>query len=250
MFFFQAPSPTRYDLRFNFVGFPVRVHPLFWLLAVLLGAVFADPLEILIWVLVVFISVLLHEVGHALAFRRYGISSQIVLHGFGGLTIPESAAWGSRWANIALGPNQEIFVSIAGPGAGFLFAGLLIGIVTLAGGSILTDKFLGLIPLPAGALLPFGGTILNFFVSLLVWANVFWGVLNLIPVYPLDGGNVSRHIFLQVDPLDGVRKSLWLSVIVGTLLALAGFFLWRNVYMAVFFGLLAFQSYQSLQVRY
>jgi stage IV sporulation protein FB len=250
MLLFQVPPPTRYDLRFSLAGFPVRVHPLFWLIAVLLGYSSGNPLQILIWVLVVFISILVHELGHALAFRRYGLSSQIVLHFAGGLTIPESTLWGSRWANVALGPNQNIFISLAGPGAGFLLAALAIGGVLLAGGSIITTRLLGFIPIPGFAVLPFGGNLLSLFVTALLWVNIFWGFINLLPVFPLDGGNVARNILLQVDPVDGVRKSLWVSVIVGALIALVAFFFLHSLYMAFLFGFLAFQSYQSLQARY
>ncbi len=80
--------------------------------------------------------------------------------------------------------------------------------------------------------------------------NIFWGFINLLPVFPLDGGNVTRNVLLQVDPVDGVRKSLWVSVIAGALIALVAFFFLRSLYMAVLFGFLAFQSYQSLQGRY
>jgi len=250
MLLFQVPPPTRYDLRFNLAGFPVRVHPLFWLIAVLLGSSSGDLLQILIWVFVVFISILIHELGHALAFRRFGLSSQIILHFSGGLTVPESTLWGSRWANVALGPNEQIFISIAGPGAGFLFAALIVGGVILSGGSIITTRLLGIIPLPGFALLPFGGNILASFVTALLWVNIFWGFINLMPVYPLDGGNVARYILLQVDPVDGVRKSLWVSVITGGLIALVAFFLLHSVYMALLFGFLAFQSYQTLQGRF
>ena len=250
MMLFQPPPPTRYDLRFNLLGFPVRVHPLFWLIALLLGSSSGDPLQILIWVLVVFISILIHELGHALAFRRYGLASQILLHFSGGLTVPESTLWGSRWANVALGPNEQIFISVAGPGAGFLFAALIIGAVLAAGGSIITTKLLGFIPLPGLAMLPFGGAILGAFVTSLLWVNIFWGLINLMPVYPLDGGNVARYILLQVDPADGVRKSLWVSVIAGGIIALLAFFFLHSLYMAILFGFLAFQSYQSLQGRF
>jgi stage IV sporulation protein FB len=250
MLLFQTPPPTRYDLRFNLAGFPVRVHPLFWLIAILLGSASADLVQILIWVLVVFVSILVHELGHALAFRRYGLSSQIILHFAGGLTVPESTLWGSRWANVALGPNEQIFISIAGPGAGFLFAALIIVGVLVVGGSIITTRLFGIIPLPGFAMLPFGGRILGAFVTALLWVNIFWGVINLMPVYPLDGGNVARYILLQVDPVDGVRKSLWISVITGGLIAVLGFFLLRSVYMALLFGFLAFQSYQLLQRRF
>jgi hypothetical protein len=68
-----------------------------------------------------------------------------------------------------------------------------------------------------------------------------------MPVYPLDGGNVTRYILLKADPWDGVRKSLWVSVIAGAAVALAGYFLLGSIYMAILFAFLAFQSYQMLQ---
>jgi stage IV sporulation protein FB len=247
MLLFQSPPPTRYDLRFNLAGIPVRVHPLFWLLAVLLGFSSGGIVQLLIWVLVVFVSILVHEIGHALAMRHYGRSSQVILHMMGGLTVPEQVSWGGGWANVALSPSQEIFISLAGPSAGFLLAGLVIAGVLASGGSIITTMLLGFIPLPAAAVLPIGGSILNAFVITLLWVNIFWGLINLMPVFPLDGGNVMRYMLLKTDPWDGVRKSLWISVIAGILVAVMGFFLLGSVYMAVLFGFLAFQSYQALQ---
>ena len=250
MLLFQPPPPTRYDLNFRLAGFPVRVHPLFWLIAVLLGYSAGNIVQILVWVMVVFISILVHEFGHALAFRRYGLSSQIVLHFAGGLTIPESTYWGSRWASVALGPNQNIFISLAGPVAGFLLAALVILGVILSGGSVITTRLLGFIPIPALASLPFGGSVLSIFATALLWVNIFWGIINLLPVYPLDGGSVTRNILIQTDPVGGVRKSLWVSVIAGAVIAIAAFFFLRSLYMALLFGFLAFQSYQSLQARF
>jgi Zn-dependent protease len=203
----------------------------------------------LVWVAVVFIAILVHELGHALAFRRFGLSSQIILHFAGGLTVPEATLWGSRWANVALGPNQNIFISLAGPGAGFLTAALIIAIVFALGGSVGIDWLFGFIPLPVIARLPFGGWILGSLLATLLGVNVFWGLINLVPVYPLDGGSVTRNVLLQVDPIDGIRKSLWISVIVGALIALAAL-LSVQIFLAILFGLLAFQSYQSLQGRF
>jgi Zn-dependent protease len=249
MFFFQTPPPTRYDLRFSVAGIPITVHPLFWLIALLFGSS-GDMLLLPVWVAVIFVSILVHELGHALAFRQHGQKSQIVLHFAGGLTIPEPVYWGNRYANVALTPNQQIFISLAGPGAGFLFAALVIGIVLLAGGSLITTRLLGVIPLPLTAIMPFGGAVVSALVSMLLWVNIFWGLVNLVPVYPLDGGSVTRNLLLQADPVDGVRKSLWISVIVGALVALAGLVFFRSLFMALLFGLLAFQSYQSLQRRF
>jgi len=248
MLLFQSPPPTRYDLRFSIAGIPIRVHPLFWLLTLLLGAA-GDPVQLLIWVLVVFVSIVVHELGHAFAMRYFGQSSHIVLHFAGGLAIPDSVQWGSRWANVALGPNQYILISLAGPVAGFILAGLAIVGILLSGGSLGTTWLFGLIPLPLNAVLPFGGRILDILVTILLWVNIFWGLINLLPVFPLDGGNVARNILVQLDPINGVRKSLWVSVITGGLIALLALVLLRSIYMAFLFGLLAFQSYQSLQSR-
>jgi membrane-associated protease RseP (regulator of RpoE activity) len=249
MFLFQTPPPTRFDLNFSLFGIPVRVHPLFWLIAIIFGSAANTLIGILIWVVAVFISIMIHELGHALAMRRYGQTSHIILHMAGGLTVPESMAWGNTYANVAMTPNQQIFISLAGPFAGFLFAGLILMACKLAGGLIQISFLLGFIPL-ANVFLPNGGEILNALVTSLLWVNIFWGIINLMPVYPLDGGNVSRYVLIQVDPLGGARTSLWLSVIVGAMIALAGLFLFRSIYMAILFGMLAFQSYQSLQYRF
>jgi len=249
MLLFQQPPPTRYDLRFSIAGIPVRVHPLFWLIAVLFGSS-GDLLLLPIWVLVIFVSILVHELGHALAFRRYGQRSQIVLHFAGGLTIPEPVSWGSGYANVGLTANQQIFISLSGPGAGFLSAALVLALVLVVGGTVNTVMLLGFIPLPLDAVVPFGGRILAAFLTMLLWVNIFWGLINLMPVYPLDGGSVARNVFVQADPIDGVRKSLWLSVIAGGIVALVGLLFFRSIFMALLFGLLAFQSYQSLQHRF
>jgi membrane-associated protease RseP (regulator of RpoE activity) len=246
---FQPPPSTRYDLRFSIAGIPVSVHPLFWLITLLLGST-GDLLLIPIWILVILVSILVHELGHALAFRRFGQRSRIVLHFAGGLTIPEPVYWGTGYANVGLSPNQQIFISLAGPGAGFIFATLIIILVMVLGGSVITTRLFGFIPLPLNALLPFGGRFLSVMLSMLLWVNVFWGLINLVPVYPLDGGSVTRNVLVQADPIDGVRKSLWISVIAGGLVALASLIFLRSIFIALLFGLLAFQSYQSLQSRF
>ena len=243
----QTLLPTRFDLRFSILGVPVRVHPLFWLIALLLGSSGA-LLQIPIWIFVVFISVLIHEMGHAMAFRFYGIRSQIVLHAMGGLTIPEAAPWGTGWASVSPSPKQEIVISLAGPFTGFLFAVVVMAMVIFTGGALHTSMLFGFIPLPLTAIL--GGQILSIFLTLFLFVNVFWGLFNLLPVFPLDGGQVARNILIQYDPYDGARKSLWVSVVAGGVIALFGLLVMRSVYIALLFGILAFQSYQSLQARY
>lgn len=246
---FQALPPTRYDLRFSIGDIPVRVHPLFWLIALLLGFS-GDLLTILIWILVVFVSVLVHELGHALAFRFYGIRSQIVLHAMGGLTIPEAAPLGFGWARVSPTPHQEVVISLAGPLAGFAFAMLVMLGVVVSGGALFTSRLFGILPLPLTAILPFGGNMPSIFATMLLFVNIFWGIFNLLPVFPLDGGQVTRNILIQYDPWDGARKAQWVSVIAGGVIALFALLVMRSVYVALLFGILAFQSYQSLQRRY
>jgi stage IV sporulation protein FB len=241
---FQAAPQTRFDLRFNIAGFPVRVHPLFWVIAILLGSGSDNLLMIPVWIVIVFVSILVHELGHALAFRRYGQDSHILLHFSGGLTIPESLPWGGGYASVGLTPNQHIVVSLAGPFAGFALAGLTLAVGAALGGEIIVTTILGVIPFPI-VLMPIS-ILTDIFITAL-WVNVFWGIINLLPVFPLDGGHVARYILIQTDPMSGLRTSLWVSVITGGLLAVAGFLLLNSIYMAFLFGLLAFQSYQMLQ---
>ncbi len=244
MFMFQPPAPTRFDLCFSIAGIPIRVHPLFWLMTILFGASLGSPAKVLGWIIAVFVSITIHELGHAFAMRRYGQDSQIILHLSGGLTVPESIAWGGRYASVGISANQQILISLAGPFAGFLFAAFLLIIALPLGGVILPATIFGFIPFPY-VLFPWE-ILTSFFMSLL-WVNIFWGLFNLMPVYPLDGGNILRYILIQTDPLNGLRTSLWASVITGAAMALAGLLLLQSTYMAILFGLLAFQSYQALQ---
>jgi stage IV sporulation protein FB len=243
---FQIPAPTRFDLRFSILGFPVRVHPLFWVIALLLGSGSGNPLYMLLWVLGVFISILIHELGHALAFRRYGQEAEIILHFAGGLAVPQPVGFGMGYARVATTPNQQILISLAGPFAGFFFAVFVVFASLALGGTVIPNTILGIIPFPI-VRLPASFAILNSFFMILLWVNIFWGLINLLPVYPLDGGQVSRNLFIQRDPWNGVRTSLWISVITGAAIAVAGFLALGSIYMAFLFGFLAFQSWQMLQ---
>lgn len=237
---FQPPPTTRFDLNFSIFGFPVRVSPFFWVLGILLGASSFNLERIAIWVIVLFLSILIHELGHSLMMRRYGIDSIIVLYHLGGLAIPLSAR------RMSLGWLQQIAISLAGPFAGFFFAGIVIGIVELAGGIVATSTVLGFLPVPF-AFLPSAGGLVNETIAIIIWINTFWGLINLLPVFPLDGGRVSQQIFMRFDPWNGFRNALWLSVITGAAMAIVGYVYFGSLYMAFLFGILAVQSYQIIQ---
>lgn len=243
MHLFQEPGYTRFDLRFNVAGIPVRVHPLFWLMALFFGGISGNPLILLAWIPIVFISILVHELGHAFTMRFFGQPARVTLYLGGGLATPDSWGFGS-----ALTANEQIIVLLAGPGAGFLFAGLTLGTVAALGGSIGFGLLYGFLPFPTVAL-PLSISFLSLVIGIILWVNIFWGFINLVPTYPLDGGQVARLLWLKFDRWDGVRKSLWLSVGTGAVMAFVGIFIMGNMYTAVLFGLLAFQSYQMLQMR-
>ena len=247
MYLFQAPPTTRFDLRFTIAGIPVRVHPLFWVIALLFGSGSNSIFGIFTWVVAIFVSILVHEMGHALAFRRYGQDSFIVLHFAGGVTVPQSSGWGTGYGR-EFNSNEQIVISLAGPFAGFFLAVLVLAGSVAMGGTIVFNTILGFIPFPL-VYLPVGGQILNSFLLSLLWVNIFWGIVNLLPVMPLDGGHVARHVLVQRDPWGGLRTSLWVSVITGAVVAVIGLIFLQSIYMAFLFGMLAFQSFQMLQVR-
>jgi stage IV sporulation protein FB len=245
MALFQPPSPTRYDLRFTLLGIPVRVHPLFWLMAIIFGYVSGDLLQLLIWVVVVFVSILIHEMGHALTMRYYGLSAEVVLYLGGGLAVSRPD-WRSRRSSDQLTMIQHILVSLAGPVAGFILAVLVMIGVIVGGGTLFYTPLFGVFP-SVTAYLPNASGLVYSVVAALLWVNIFWGMINLVPVQPLDGGNIARYYLITVDPLDGERKALWISVVAGAIAAIAGYLGLHSTYMALLFGFLAFQSYERVK---
>ena len=151
-------------MRLRLAGFPVRIHPSFLLIAALLGAGGGGDLSLVVaWVVIAGVSILLHELGHAVAFRRFGVGSRIELHAMGGVTIPVSGS--------GLAPGQQVAVSAAGP-----LTGLAVGLVVLAGVRLAgyqPDTQLG------------GGIVRD-----ILFANIAWSLVNLLPVLPLDGGQL------------------------------------------------------------
>src|SRR5262249_6404048 len=104
-------SETPYDLRFRFLGIPVRVHPMFWLVAAMLRWEPNNLPMVLLWVACVFFSVLVHEYGHGSMAWRFGSDPSIILWGGGGLCYTHA----ERQTR-----EQRLAVVVAGPGAGFL----------------------------------------------------------------------------------------------------------------------------------
>jgi Zn-dependent protease len=239
----SEPGPTAWDVRFSLFGIPVRIHPMFWLIAMMMGMRKDVQLpEVLIWVVALFIAILLHELGHALVIRSLGYWPWITLHGMGGLA-SYNPTQGRRFRGLSSG--EQIVISLAGPGAGFLLAGVLVGILyaTGHGENIVFDAPLNLCPNVIGLT---NGRI-EMFLNKVFFICVFWGLVNLLPIYPLDGGQIARELFLRMNVKDGIRQSLVLSMVSAAVFGIWGGNEFKSMLILLFFGLLAFENYQAYQ---
>jgi Zn-dependent protease len=261
MLILGEPPPSPGDLHFRLFGFPVRVHPFFWLVSLFLGIGGRDdkPLDVLIWVAVVFVSILVHELGHAFLQRYYGGRPWITLYSFGGLASCDDCDR-SSW--------PQIIIALAGPVAGFILAGVVMAVVALSGHAIgvaftggrnfesvmqnvMFSRQIDSVQ-PVSILIvalyfePFQSNVVHTTVTYLLQINIMWGILNLLPIYPLDGGRVARELFTLRDARHGMIQSLQLSA--GTA-ALVGVYALLNqrIFMTLMFGFLAYGSFQTWQ---
>jgi stage IV sporulation protein FB len=244
------PPPSQGDLHFRLFGIPVRVHPLFWVITVIMGLRGGDdgtpPAQLLIWIAIVFISILVHELGHAFLQRRFGGRPWITLHGFGGLASCDDCD---------SSPRSQILIALAGPVAGFCLAAVVIAGLRLSGHAVgwtsASNRPLGMIPISLlGQTLyfqPLESITGSFFVLNMLWVNIVWGLVNLLPVYPLDGGRISRELCTLNHPRRGIVLSLQISIGVAIAMAVFGALAWRSVFVALMFGYFAYINYQTLQ---
>jgi Zn-dependent protease len=168
----------------------------------------------LLWIPVVFVSVLWHELGHAVATRGFGYgNSMIVLGGMGGVAISEG--------KVRARPIHSMLISLAGPAASFLLAALSAGALYAVVG--------GFTPTHIGARVLYLSAV----------ANVFWGVFNLLPIYPMDGGQAMQYGLMA--GLKQRRRAVQITVIVSAITLAAAMFLaftqLRSGMMAVLFTL-------------
>lgn len=209
-------------LRFRLGSIPVLVHPghLLFALALGLSAVSGDqPLApaavVVVWVVLVFVSVLLHELGHALAFRAFGYRSSIQLLMFGGVTIPETRE--------PLPWTKDVVTTLAGP----LF-GVSLGLLCFWAAPRVS------------------GDLARYTLEYGAYTNMVWAVFNLLPVLPMDGGRISRAILGRILGRTGVIAAHGLGVLVCAGLA---YVLYRSSaapVTLVFLLLFAVQNFQAL----
>lgn len=206
-------------LQFSILGIPVRVEPWFWITMAFIGgglhaANSTDILLLIVFVFAGFLSIMIHELGHALTIRKYGLPSAITLRAFGGY---------ASFPAGKLDRKQSFFVTAAGPLIQFVFGALLI---------ILAPS----ISIPEGSLF------LQFLTDL-IWVSIAWSILNCLPVYPMDGGQMMAAIL-------GPRKQHYvhmISFIVAVIIGITGYLYIGSILLPIFMALFAWQNWQSYQ---
>jgi stage IV sporulation protein FB len=217
-------APTEFDLRFSVFGIPVRVHPLFWVVAALLGSnTLLDPdrgpAYMFVWIACLFFSILIHELGHALAAKSFGWPPEIMLYSMGGVAMFRPG--------VGISASRSILISFAGPAAGFMLFGIVfassMGIGDVALHPLVDDT-----------------------IFQLIWINLIWGLVNLLPVLPLDGGRICESVCTSLRPRDGELWALRIGMIVAGGVALM-FLSWKLMYPGFLFCYLCFNNFQMYQ---
>lgn len=240
-------AETQYDLRFRLLGIPVRVHPLFWIVMAVLGWQEHNLPMVVVWVACGFVSILVHEYGHGLMSTVFGCSPSVVLWGMGGLCY-------SQGERQSLG--QRLAVVLSGPAAGF-------GLYFLV---MLTSS--ALFRLTAAEHLSMSEAVLNIRPQMddlisarqkfsspaafetywfLIQINLLWSLINLLPIWPLDGGQATQ-ILLSLYDRRGPRWGHIVSLLFAGGLAIMALSQGSdNLFRALFLGYFALINFQMLQ---
>ncbi len=189
-----VPAAGRKGLvSFTLFGFPITIHASFLIVVLLLGYSGRTGVNgALAWLVIVTVSVIVHELGHAFVAAPAGGEPRIDLYMLAGLTTwkPQRASRGRRVA-----------VSVAGPLTGVAFGIVLLFAYTSL--DLTADTF-------AERILGFA-----------VFANLAWGVLNLLPMLPLDGGQVLYALMPGPDERTRLRRAAAASLGVAAVVAFA-----------------------------
>jgi stage IV sporulation protein FB len=217
------------QLAFRLGAVPVRIHPSFFIMSLVLGAstLQARPILAAEWLGVVLVSVLVHELGHAWMARAFGMAPEIDLHSMGGTTSWRSGA--------KMSAGRRVLIALAGPGTGMIAGGIVIALALRAG-------------YPIGGRVPTDAPMIQHVIKDMVWVNIGWGIFNLLPMLPLDGGNAMHGL------LDGVTRgkgevsarvvSILVALGVGGLAIATG-----NWWPALLAGMFAFQNGRAMYDR-
>lgn len=194
---------------------PVTVQTSFLIIAALIGFTGVGNIsETVAWIGIVFVSILIHELGHAFTARRYSSTVAIELNGLGGLT---------RWvpAEGQLTPGRRALIAASGSAVGIVFGGVVWLVAT---------QFAPYPPLTA------------FILENIIYVNVFWGLVNWLPIRPLDGGHLLESLLEKVVPqhAESVAKVVFVLTAAAALVVAIRF---RLIFIAVLAGWLLLSEF-------
>lgn len=177
-----------------------------------------------VFVLAIAVSVVIHELGHAVVIKLMGWDAEIVIHGFGGVTLSQSKPT----------PWQQVVISVAGP---------------IMNGVQMAVAFVVLVYLGRHLHLAVGGGATSLpilFLDQFFMVNLILGIFNILPIYPLDGGQAFQSIVQVVRPEKAVRITAYVGLVLSVLVCAYGAAQrwWFLLFIAVF--LLA-QNWQMLR---
>lgn len=204
-------------MRFKFLNIPVQISPSFWIFLLFFTNIYQDPsLEAVILGIVLILSLLVHEYGHAMTAYYFGKSPEITLEAFGG---------NAKYNNYGITPKQKFLITLNGP----LFESFLIVLSYY----FLKQNF-------------FENHYIRFFLYATMRLNILWCLFNLIPLKPLDGGHL-LHYFLEKK--FGEKGEKICAVIgISSAVALAPYFYFQNLFFfSIFLGILAFQEFRKFK---
>lgn len=206
---------------FGLFGVPVRIDPSFFIIVGLFAAQrlggFTGWQGFASWFVAVFLSLLVHEFGHAVAFRRFGLQPAITLYAMGGLT---SAHGRMSW-------GRSLAASLAGPFTGLAFGGL----VWLA--------------VDAGLWRP-GSLFEAVLYDDLLYVNILWGIVNLLPIHPLDGGQSLEAILHLSKVQRAPQKVSITSMVVAAAGATFGLYV-NSFFLVLIAGWLGWTNWKRLE---
>ena len=219
----------------TFAGIDVFIHATFLLIIGWVGLTYwqqtgtlAGVLEGILFILILFSFVVMHEFGHALTARRYGIKTRdITLYPIGGV---------ARLERMPDKPIQELWVALAGPAVNLVLAVLLFGWLLISN----TLAPLSGINLTSGS-----------FVERLMLVNISLVVFNMIPAFPMDGGRVLRALLgLRMEYTKATQIAAAIGQALALLLGFAGlFFSPQLLFIAFFVWIGAAQEASMVQMK-
>ncbi|MEZ6140687.1 MAG: hypothetical protein R3B84_08970 [Zavarzinella sp.] len=235
---FQQPYRSPFELRWRMAGIEFRVTPTFWIIALLIAYFVIGrfhPALMAVDVACIFVSLVFGLLVRGLVYRSYGLRSVAVLQDLGSSVTPEAEPPFTI---------QRIVAALSTPAAAFALFMLV---------RITNKEFNWARSHPPYTVFAY---------IILYYVNLVWGILSLLPVFPMSGGVVIKEILTKFSPINGLRATFILSFLIGAaycvycimvltnnmerVMVTKDLPLPANLFAAFIFGFLAYQNLMIL----